>query len=191
MSDALSPEQQSSLVARLLAGDDGAEAELVTMFHGRLRTMFSARVHDRDMAQDLAQEALLAAITGLRAGSLRDPERLAAFVYGIGRNLANNYLRRRQSGTEVPLDPDSLVDNASAEALHEQERLQLAQRALAVLDSTDRHIILLTLVEGLKPGEIASRLKLGAEAVRARKSRALKKVVAEVERLSRIAVRGH
>ena len=59
------------------------------------------------------------------------------------------------------------------------------RRALATLKATDRKILLLTLVEGLKPGEIGVRLALTAETVRARKSRALKKIIGRVKRLSR------
>ena len=59
------------------------------------------------------------------------------------------------------------------------------RRALATLDATDRKILLLTLVEGLKPGEIGARLGLTSEIVRARKSRALKKTIERVKRLSR------
>ena len=60
------------------------------------------------------------------------------------------------------------------------------RRALAVLDSTDRKILLLTLIEGLKPGEIGARLGLTSEVVRTRKSRALKKAAERVKHLSRI-----
>jgi DNA-directed RNA polymerase specialized sigma24 family protein len=40
----------------------------------------------------------------------------------------------------------------------------------------DRQILRLTLVDGCKPGEIAQNLKLHPDVVRARKSRALKKI---------------
>jgi DNA-directed RNA polymerase specialized sigma24 family protein len=57
--------------------------------------------------------------------------------------------------------------------------------ALARLNRADRGILLLTLVDGLKPAEIASRLGLTAEVVRVRKSRALKKVVDRVSAMTR------
>ena len=52
---------------------------------------------------------------------------------------------------------------------------------------SDRQILLLTLVDGMKPGEIAEQMGLTAEVVRARKSRAQKRVVAALADLSRIA----
>jgi DNA-directed RNA polymerase specialized sigma24 family protein len=46
-------------------------------------------------------------------------------------------------------------------------------------------VLLLTLVDGLKPREIARRLGLSDEVVRARKSRALKKIIEFVRDRSR------
>lgn len=59
------------------------------------------------------------------------------------------------------------------------------------LDPTDRTILLRTLLEGLKPGEIARDLGVSSEVVRTRKSRALKKVIEHVERLSQIGIVRH
>jgi RNA polymerase sigma factor (sigma-70 family) len=192
VSQSLSSAEQSALVERLRSGDADAEAEFVRLFSGRLRMMLAVRIHDSEMARDLAQEALVAALTALRSGALRDAERLGAFVYGVGRNVANNYLRRQQgSPVLVPLDPDDVIDPGRPDNLEDQERRLLAGRALGTLAAGEREILMLTLVEGLKPGEIAARLELGVDVIRTRKSRALKKVVAEIHRLSRSAADRH
>ena len=96
MAALLSDAEQASLVDRLRAGDGDAENEFAALFGARLRAMITSRIGNREEARDLAQDALVAALRSLRAGQLRDAERLAAFVYGVGRNVANNYLRRRQ-----------------------------------------------------------------------------------------------
>ena len=192
MSDTLSNAQRSSLVERLRSGDPDAESELAQLFWGRLRKMLAARIGDGETARDLAQEALLAALTALRAGALREEERLAAFVYGVGRNIANNYLRRQQtSPILVPLEPDSTIDTSRAHNLEERERRFLTERALRVLSPGEREVLTLTLVEGLHPREIAARLDQGVDVIRTRKSRALKKVVAEIQRLSCFAADRH
>ena len=64
-------------------------------------------------------------------------------------------------------------------------------RALTGLNRSDKGILLMTLVDGLKPGEIAYRLGLTAEVVRARKSRALKRVIDRVSSLSRTRISYH
>jgi len=97
----------------------------------------------------------------------------------------NNYFR---SDTRRP-DEDALVLDYPADPLPDpvesSERSALVREALRTLQSTDRKILLLTLVDGLKPGEIARRLGLSDEVVRARKSRAIKKVALLMNKLSR------
>lgn len=188
----LSAEEQINLVERLRAGNEQAEHEFVQLFAGRLHLMISARIHDRETAHDLAQEALVAALSSLRKGGLREAVKLAAFVHGLGRNVANNYLRRRQGGpVEVPLDNHAVAAAPPAEDDEDRERRELALRAVRGLSASDRDVLTLTLVDGLKPGDIARRLGETPEVVRTRKSRALKRVIAEVERLSRFKGTGH
>ncbi len=133
----------------------------------------------------MAQDVLLAVCRAVQDGQLRTDERLTAFVYGIARNLINNFLRTRSR--LPPEDPltDNLVSVSVPDELERAERDELVRSALGVLDRTDRQILLLTLIDGLKPGEIGVRLGLTSEVVRARKSRALKKTIAQVQRLSR------
>ena len=187
----LSLEQQTALVERLKAGDPDAEHDLVLLFRRRVQVMLEIRIRDREAARDLTQETLFAAIGALRDARLREPDRLAAFVYGIARNVANNYVRRRQGEPlAAPLEPAMLVADAEQEMLDRAQRA-LAARALDSLSKDDRDVLTLTLVEGLKPGEIAARLRLGVDVVRTRKSRALKRITAEIERLSRTGGDSH
>jgi RNA polymerase sigma-70 factor (ECF subfamily) len=148
--------------------------------------MVVARTGDPEAARDLTQDVLLVVVSALRNGHLREAERLVAFVYGTARNVINNYLRTRSRlPKEDPLDDALDLAGTANPAVEGSERIALVQRALAALDSTDRQILMLTLVEGLKPGEIAARLGLTSEVVRARKSRAMKKTTERVKRLSR------
>jgi RNA polymerase sigma-70 factor (ECF subfamily) len=180
-----SGQEQASLAGRIRTGDSSAEEELVRLFGERVFLVAVVRTRDREAARDLTQEVLLAVLAALRNGHLREEERLSAYVYGTARNLVNNYLRQRsQQPALIPLDPDVAFVQPSFE-LENSERRSLVQSALARLDAGERRILLLTLVEGLKPGEIARRLGLNPMVVRARKSRALKKVMKAVRKLSR------
>jgi RNA polymerase sigma factor (sigma-70 family) len=104
-------------------------------------------------------------------------------VYGTARNVINNYLRTRSRLKEDPLD--ATLELASTDPDDTSERVALVRRALRALDPMSRNILWLTLAEGLKPGEIARRLGLTSEVVRTRKSRALKKTIERVKKLSR------
>lgn len=181
----LTPEQQSSLAERVRTREPSAEEELVRLFSDRIRFLVLARTGDAETARDLTQDVMLAVVRALRNEQVRQPERLAGFVYGTARNVINNYLRTR---SRVPREDsiDAALHLASPpDAVDDGERIALVRRALASLESTDRTILLLTLLEGLKPGEIGTRLALTSEMVRARKSRALKKIIDRVKRLSR------
>jgi RNA polymerase sigma-70 factor (ECF subfamily) len=178
-------QQQTILAEQIRRGEPAAEEELVRLFSDRIAFLVRIRTRDFEAARDLTQDVMLAVVLALRDGHLRDGERLAAFVYGTARNLINNHLRTRSRlPKEDPLD--TALHLASApDAVDDSERVALVRRALPALDSTDRKILLMTLVEGLKPGEIAVRLGLTSEVVRTRKSRALKKTIETVKRLSR------
>ena len=181
----LTPQQQSSLAERIRGHEPAAEEELVSLFSDRVRFMVLARTRDPEVARDLAQDVMLAVVRALRGEQLRESERLAGFVYGTARNVLNNYLRTRSRlPKEDPID-DALHLAQPAERVDNSERMGLVRRALAFLGSTDRRILLLTLVEGLKPGQIGAQLGMTSEVVRARKSRALKKTIERVKRLSR------
>jgi RNA polymerase sigma factor (sigma-70 family) len=182
----LTPEQQTTLAERVRSGEPSAEDELVRLFSDRVTVLVIARTRDREAARDLTQEVMLAVVLALRNGHLREAERLGAFVYGTARNLINNYLRTRSRlPKEDPIDDDLQVVS-TPDPFETTERGAMVRQVLSSLDSIDRKILLLTLVEGLKPGEIAVRLGLTSEAVRTRKSRALKKTIERVNRLSRI-----
>jgi RNA polymerase sigma-70 factor, ECF subfamily len=178
-------QQQCLLAERIRRHEPAAEEELVRLFRDRILVLVRMRTHDAGMAQDLTQEVLLAVMLALRDGQLREPERLAAFVYGTARNVVNNHLRsHRSQPREDPIDPERHTISSS-DPVEDAERSALVRSALSTLEPRDRKILLLTLVNGLKPGEIAARIGLTSEVVRARKSRALKKLIERVKKLSR------
>jgi RNA polymerase sigma factor (sigma-70 family) len=181
----LTPQQQSVLAERIRCGETSAEEELDRLFRRRVLFLALARTRDPEGARDVTQDVMLAVVLALRDGHLREAERLAAFVYGTARNVISNYLRTRSRLPKEDPIGDELHLPSMPDPIEHTERADLVQRALGALDSNDRKILLLTLVEGLKPGEIAVRLGLTAEVVRTRKSRALKKTIERVKKLSR------
>lgn len=180
-----SPQQLQDLAERIRAGDAAAEEQVLAFFDGRVRLMLLARTRDRDLARDLTQEVLLAVLEALRAGRVRETARLGAFVHGTARNVLSGYFRaRQQSAGTVPIEEAHAAADPIAE-LEEASRRRLVQRALGELAEVDRQILSLTLVDGLKSGEVAERLGLGGERVRTRKSRAVKQLVERLREVSR------
>ena len=176
-------EDLRQLVERIAAGDPAADAELAGRFHPRILVMMTVRTRDRDIARDLAQESIIAALGALRKSQLRDPERLGGFVYGIARNVLNSHFRQRQAQpAAVELTPESATFVPEDDVVS-AERERALRQGLAQLDADDRSVLVMTLVDNLKPGEIARRLGLSPEVVRTRKSRALKRLTEHVRRV--------
>lgn len=186
----LSDDEQASLAQRIRDGDRDADETFVRLFGERIRVMMVVRIRDAETARELAQDAMLAAWRGIRQGRLRDRERLGAFVHGTARNIVNNYIRARAG--EPPLQP--LTAEAELPAPSDAsaaERRELVAAALRRLSADDRQVLLLTLVSGLKPREIARALGLSVDVVRTRKSRALKRAIDAIAELSRMTREGH
>ena len=164
------------LPERIRQGDTSAETELVREFTQRIFVMSLVRTHDRETARELVQEVLIAVIGALRNGHLHDTDKLAAFVHGTARNLINN--RLRSESQRPPMEPltEDLSQRDLIDQLEAGERARLVEQALEHLQQEDRKILWMTLVEGCKPGEIATTLGLSPEVVRTRKLRAVKKI---------------
>src|ERR1041385_799848 len=62
-----------------------AEAELFRRMAPRLRLYGLRHLRDEQSAQDLTQQVLITTLEALRAGRLREPEKLASFVLGACR----------------------------------------------------------------------------------------------------------
>jgi RNA polymerase sigma-70 factor (ECF subfamily) len=177
----------AELVERVRRGDASAEDEVAGAYRRRILLMMLSRTRDPPIAEDLTQEALIAVLGALRSGQVREPERLGAFVLGTARNVVNAYFRTRSRGPEVvPISPSMSLQDPVRE-FEAADRRARARRALQALESDDRRVLVLTLVEGLKPGEIAERLGLSGEVVRTRKSRALKRLLGMMQSVSRTA----
>lgn len=124
-------EPDAALVAAARGGDRGAFAALVERHYGMLSAICRRITGDAEMAADAAQEAVLAALLGL--DRLRDDDRFAAWLAGIGINLCRRALRerarwRRPDGSE-PVAADPGPDEAAA-AAEIAERVRAAIAAL-------------------------------------------------------------
>ena len=184
--DAYGPEELAALAERVRQRDPVAESDLVRLFQRPIFLMLASRTRDTEAARDLTQEVLLAVLNALRGGQLRASEKLSAFVHGTARNLVNNHFRTQgRKPHEIPLDSELPLPARDDQAFEEAERSALVRRAVDHLEPVDRKILLMTLVDGLKPGKIAEQLELTPEAVRTRKSRAVKRVINVIEQLSR------
>jgi RNA polymerase sigma-70 factor (ECF subfamily) len=165
-----------SLVRRIQAGDQTAEEDLATFYSRRVYSIAVCRIRDREAAKDLTQEILMAVLSALRAGRLREGEKLAAFIQGTARNIISNYMRSCARYTECPISEFELYTTDFVEEVESADRRRLIGQELAACSPTDRQILHMSLVNGDSMSEIAEKLHLSHDAVRARRSRLIKKL---------------
>jgi RNA polymerase sigma factor (sigma-70 family) len=170
-------DDNEALAQRIMKGDRAAEAELVGLYCDCVFAMALSRTRNRDAARELMDDVLMAVITALRHGSVRNTAQLGGFVRGTAANIINGYIRAaRRAPRTVSLSPDA-AGNDPTDEYERQDRRDLAFEALALLNARDRQILQLSLLEGLKPAEIAARLGTSSVLVRQRKCRALRAIV--------------
>lgn len=178
-------EDAEVLARRIEGGDRAAETALVELYCDCVFAMALSRTRDREAARELVDEVLMAVIAALRRGGVHERSRLSGFVRGTAKNIINGYVRCRRRGVPtVPLDVHVAARNPGDD-YERQDRQLLAARVLELLSPRDRQILQLCLIEGLKPGEIAARLRVSSALVRQRKCRALRAIVAYLEDESR------
>jgi RNA polymerase sigma-70 factor (ECF subfamily) len=82
------------LVARIRNGDAGAEKELVDRYSRAVSILLRRSTGARMEADDLFQETFRIAIEKIRAGEVRQPERISGFICSLANNLLSDHLRR-------------------------------------------------------------------------------------------------
>ncbi len=155
------------LIARWVAGEDAAAEELYRTYYGRVKEFLKHRGFRAQDAEDLAQEAMIAGLDGLRAG--KKPDHLTKWLYGVARNLSKN---RTVLHLENDLDPEDPEQRTARSLVIRREMDDLLRRTLNSLTAKEREIIDLYHRSGLTQKEIAERLDLPPDAVHARFQRA-------------------
>ena len=85
-------------LARRIAGHDPrAEEEFVLRYrYGLLKLLRQRTRCCESEAEDLLHDAFVIALQRLRQGTLKEPDRLTGFMFGLARNLAIDKLRKDQ-----------------------------------------------------------------------------------------------
>lgn len=171
------PAEVAELAQRVRAGDPAAETELVVRYRAGVTMLLRKLVKDPALADDLAQEVFRIAFESLQRDRVNESEKLASYLWGIARNLANTERRRRQRHPETVAN-ERLVDSAmrpDQQLLHE-ERAQLVRQAVETLSSRDRAVLRAFYLNDTPKETICNRLQLTPAQFDVIKWRALKRL---------------
>lgn len=152
--------------------DSAAETELCRRLAPRVRLYGLRHLRDPHAAHDLMQQVVLMTLERLRAGKVREPERIVSYVLGMSR-MAVLEIRRGTWRRETLLE--TYADTPEAVASPEPLALDADKLAgcLETLAERERMVVVMTFFAD-KPGdEVARELGLSAGNVRVIRHRAL------------------
>lgn len=167
---------------RLLAGvRAGSQEDLAQLFQSHWPRAHRAAlliVGDAATAEDIAQEAFVAALRSIDSFDRRRP--FAPWLHRIVVNRAIDWTRTRKLRREDPLPDDGDLDGR-----WEPPPLEISDEivaALGALDGERRAVIAMRYLLDYTPGEIAKLLELPRGTVNSRLRRGLDELAQEVER---------
>ena len=162
-----------------LCGDENAFRLLLERYRERLTLFLDSYVHNLSDAEDLMIDAFAAAASG--TAKFRGKSSFKTWLYGIGRNLAKNHLRKHR------IHSDALPESAAAvpadyDILQEERHAQL-YTALENISGDYRQVLYLLYFEELSESEAAAVTGKSKKQIYNLVSRGKNALRAELERM--------
>ncbi|MCR5565908.1 MAG: sigma-70 family RNA polymerase sigma factor, partial [Clostridiales bacterium] len=158
----------------LKAGNTEALEQLIMRWRSGAEAYANSVLHDPQAAEDAVQEAF-SRIYALRSG-LDEKCSFSAYLFTIVRRICIDTLRKQRRFPDLPGElPEPPVESAEAECIRNWERLNRIH-LLAVLDETDRKLLLAFSLEGKPTKQIAREMNLSDGQVRVRLHRIRRKL---------------
>jgi len=157
-----------------------APGEVLEKLGPSLLALARARLQSLHDAQDAVQETCLRVLRSLDA--YRPTAPFEHWVFTIAANVLRDIVRRR-AVRQAARPPSAEVDVLRPDqALEQGDELARIRRALDRLDPDESAPLILHLIHGVPPKEIAAHLDIPVEHLRVRFFRAIRKVRAALEK---------
>jgi RNA polymerase sigma-70 factor (ECF subfamily) len=153
-------------------GDSEAEAEFVRRMAPRIRLYGLRHLRDEHAAEDLTQQVLITTLEALRAGRLREPEKLASFVLGTCRMTVLD-LRRGVQRKERLLEQYGADLRAPAQPATPRVDSERLTRCVRNLNERERAVVVMTFYDEQTGAGVAGFLGVSEANVRVIRHRAI------------------
>jgi RNA polymerase sigma-70 factor (ECF subfamily) len=178
---ALMHEEDGALARRIMAAgpqaDAAAEAELCRRFAPRVRLYGQRHLRNEAAAADLMQDVLVMTLQKLRAGALREPDRLASFILGTCRQVV---VDGRRSGARRERILDTFAAALTPVADEDAQALDAGrlQQCLERLPERERAVLVMTFYDDRPADAVGQELRLSAGNVRVIRHRGIERLKA-------------
>ncbi|MGE5206039.1 MAG: RNA polymerase sigma factor [Chlamydiota bacterium] len=165
----------AELVRQIGSGNEReAEAELFRRMAPRVRLYGLRHLRDEHAADDLTQQVLITTLEALRAGRLREPEKLTSFVLGTCRmtvlDLRRGAQRRQRLLEQFAAD---LLAQAAVKWAKPNLDHDLLSRCLQNLKERERAVVVMTFYDEQTGADVANFLGVSQANVRVIRHRAI------------------
>ena len=157
------------LVLLCQEGDGEALEALIARWQPRLVRLAWRLTADREAVRDVAQDAWLAIVRGLKR--LDDPARFRVWAYRIVKNKSADWTRRRIAQRNTGRN----LRNATVEAAEDaqngtdsSDQVELLRKGLACIPEEQRAILSLHYLDGMSVAEIGRALEVPLGTVKSR-----------------------
>jgi len=170
--------EDAELVRRIGFGSDDAaeaEAELFRRMAPRVRLYGLRHLRDAAASDDLTQQVLLTTLESLRAGRLREPEKLTSFVLGTCRmtvlDLRRGAQRKKRLLEEFGADLVPPAPESPPPVDHER-----LSRCVQGLKERERAVVVMTFYDEQVGADVAGFLGVSEANVRVIRHRAIRQL---------------
>ena len=173
--EAISPPDETELLARLRAGDEDAFAALVERHHAAMVRLAMTRVHNRAVAEEVAQDAWLGVLHGLDRFEGRSSLRTWLYRIVVNRAISTGLHERMHVPAEVSefeanngrfaqdghwVTPPVHWTDEVLERITAPEVAARIRRLIDQLPLAQRQVVTLRDVEGLSSSEVCGILRI-------------------------------
>lgn len=163
----------AEVVRRIGSGHDrDAESELFRRMAPRVRLYGLRHLRDGHAADDLTQQVLITTLEALRAGRLREPDKLASFILGTCRMTVLDLRRGAQRRERLLAEFGADLQVPTQPFLPHLDHEHLA-RCVQTLKERERTVVVMTFYDERTGSDVASFLGISEANVRVIRHRAI------------------